>query len=189
MAELPEVFYPEDIPEDDRNFDPIPPGTYTMQVIESKIDDTRTGTGQMLVLTLEIIDGEYTNRRIWDRLNIVNQNPDAQRIAQQALRALCMELEISELKDSEELHFKPFDAKVRIEQDKSGQYGPQNRVRYGSGQANPPAEKAAPEPKGRTAAPPPRNSARAPQKAAPAGRSAKPWAAGKAGKGSRDAPF
>lgn len=147
MAELPEVFSPADIPEDDRNFDPIPAGTYTMQVIESKLEDTKTGSGQMLVLTLEVMEGEHANQRIWDRLNIVNDSADAQRIAQRALANLCIAIGVEECKDSEELHFKPFEAKVTIQRDKSGQYGPQNRVRYPSGEAAtaPPASKAAPQ--------------------------------------------
>jgi hypothetical protein len=131
MTALPlQNFNPADIPEDDRNFDPIPAGTYKMQVIESRLEDTKSGSGQMLVLTLEVIDGQYQNRRVWDRLNIVNDNADAQRIAQRALADLCLQIGVAPLKDSEQLHFKPFMGKVTIQPDKTGQYGPQNRVRY-----------------------------------------------------------
>lgn len=171
MAELPQPFVPNDVPEDERSFEPIPAGTYVLQVIESKIEDTKSGTGQMLTLTLEIVDGEYANRRIWDRLNIRNQNPDAQRIAQQSLRSLCMALGITELTDSEELHFKPFEAKITIQQDKSGQYGPQNRVRYvaGDGNSAPPPQKALARP-----AAPARPQIK-PQAAPAKGGTAKPW--------------
>jgi len=123
-------FNANDVPEDTRSFDPLPAGEYTMQVIDSEIRDTKAGTGQQLVLTLEVIDGPYANRRVWDRLNIVNQNPDAQRISERALADLCLAIGLAKITDSEMLHFKPFTGRVTITTDKSGQYGPQNRVRY-----------------------------------------------------------
>jgi len=130
MADLNETFDANAIPPDDRNFDPIPAGSYRLQVIESKLEDTKAGTGEMLTLTLEVLEGQFKGRRIWDRLNIRNQNPDAQRIAQQALRNLCLSVNVPQIRDSEQLHFKPFTARVVVEPDKTGQYGPQNRVRY-----------------------------------------------------------
>lgn len=130
MADLDMEFIPEDVPEDDRNFEPIPAGDYHMQVIESEIVQTKSGTGDQLVLTLEVIDGPHQNRRIWDRLNIRNANADAQRIAQRSLADLCQAIGLSALKNTEQLHFRPFTGRVTIKQDKSGEYGPQNRVRY-----------------------------------------------------------
>lgn len=127
MAEL--LFDPASVPEDERNFEPIPAGNYKMQVIESAIADTKSGSGKILTLTIEILEGPFANRRIWDRLNVQNDNPDAQRIAQRSLADLCLQLGIK-LRNSDDLHFKPFTAKVTIQPDKSGQYGPQNRVRY-----------------------------------------------------------
>lgn len=130
MAEFPDTFDPAAVPEDDRSFDPIPAGDYQMQVIESEIKPTKSGDGQMLVLTLEVMTGPHEKRRVWDRLNIRNANADAQRIAQRALADLCLATGIASLKDSDELHFKPFTARIGIREDKSGQYGPQNTVRY-----------------------------------------------------------
>lgn len=130
MAELNMDFNPSEVPEDDRSFSPLPAGEYTMQVIESEIKDTKSGTGQQLILTLEVIEGPFSNRRVWDRLNIRNQNADAQRIAQRALADLCLAVGIQSLRNSEDLHFHPFIGKVAIREDKTGQYGPQNTVRY-----------------------------------------------------------
>jgi hypothetical protein len=129
MAELDMDFNPQDVPEDDRSFDPLPAGDYTMQIIDSEIKPTKTG-GDQLVLTIEVIEGPFSNRRVWDRLNIRNQNADAQRIAQRSLADLCLAVGVTSLRNSEDLHFKPFLGKVAIRQDKTGQYGPQNTVRY-----------------------------------------------------------
>lgn len=130
MAEFDMDFNANEVPEDTNSFDPLPAGDYTMQVIESEIKDTKSGTGQQLVLTLEVIEGAFSNRRVWDRLNIRNQNADAQRIAQRSLADLCLAVGIQSLRNSEDLHFKPFLGKVKIREDKTGQYGPQNTVRY-----------------------------------------------------------
>src|SRR5665213_2433339 len=112
MVALPETFSPGDVPADDRNFEPIPVGQYKVQAIESKIEDTKSGTGQMLVLTLEVLEGPFANRRVWDRLNIRNDNPDAQRIAQRALADLCLAIGVAQLRDTDELQFKPMTVKV-----------------------------------------------------------------------------
>jgi len=130
MAELDMDFNPAEVPEDDRSFEPLPAGDYTMQIIDSEIKPTKSGEGQQLVLTIEVIEGPLSNRRVWDRLNIRNQSADAQRIAQRSLADLCLAVGITSLKNSEDLHFKPFTGKVAIRVDKSGQYGPQNTVRY-----------------------------------------------------------
>lgn len=169
MAEFPENFNPNDVPEDDRTFEPLPAGDYTMQVIESEIKDTKSGTGQQLVLTLEVIEGPLSNRRVWDRLNIRNQNADAQRIAQRALADLCLAVGIGSLRNTEDLHFKPFVGRVTIKVDKKGEYGPQNSVRYKprGGQA-PAAAQPGAQQQGRPSAPPPA------QKQAAAG-GARPW--------------
>lgn len=131
MAELDQAFVVADVPADDRAFEPIPAGSYKLQVIDSEIRETKAQDGdQQLVLTLEVLEGPYANRRIWDRLNIRNKSADAQRIAQQALGNLCFTLNLPVLRNSEDLHFKPFVARVGIRTDKTGQYGPQNTVRY-----------------------------------------------------------
>lgn len=181
MTQLPEKIYPEQVPEDDRNFEPIPAGTYKLQVIESRLQETSTGSGEMLVLTLEVVEGQYQGRRIWDRLNIRNDSADAQRIAQRALADLCLQLGVSPLEDSEQLHFHPFMGRVTIVPDRSGQYGPSNRVRYNVNLPDAGSTKSTPQPQGR----PQQGRAQQPQgrpqqtRPGPAGRGgggpSKPW--------------
>jgi hypothetical protein len=127
MANLGATFDPDTIDEDP-GFEPLPAGDYLAQIIESEITDTKSGTGQMLKLTFEIMSGQHESRRIWDRLNIVNANPDAQRIAQQQLKRLCDACGTGAISDSEELHFKPIHIRVGIKVDKTGEYRPQNTI-------------------------------------------------------------
>ena len=98
--ELDQTFDPNSVPEDDRTFDPLPAGDYLMQVTESEIKPTKSGSGEQLILTLEVVDGPHQNRKVWDRLNIRNENADAQRIAQRALADLCLAIGVASLRDT-----------------------------------------------------------------------------------------
>src|ERR1700750_3427554 len=130
MAALDMDFNTADVPEDDRKFDLVPVADYDMQVIASERKPTKAGNGdEFLELTIEIITGPLERRRMWDRLNIRNSNADAQRIGQRALADLCLALGIERLRDTEELHFKPFVG--RVGQRKNKQSGElENTIRY-----------------------------------------------------------
>ena len=126
MASLGKTFKPDEVEADE--FEPIPAGDYLVQVSESEMVPTKNGNGQMLKLTYEILSGPYEGRKLWDRLNIINTNTDAQRIAWQQLKKLCEALGIDAMNDSEVLHFKPVTATIAIRPAK-GEYGPQNVLR------------------------------------------------------------
>jgi len=100
-----------------QEFDLLPAGKYLAQVIDSEVVPTKAGTGQMLKLTFEIMDGEYANRRLWARLNIANENAQAQQIG------------VTKLTDSLELHEKPVLVTVKVRKAKPGDtYGDSNDV-------------------------------------------------------------
>lgn len=108
------------------SFSPIPAGSYIAQVIESEIKPTKSGTGQMLTLRWQVVDGQYKGRLVFDRLNIVNQNPKAEEIGQRQLSAVCHAAGVLKLQDTSQLHNKPIKIKVKIRQD--DQYGDTNEV-------------------------------------------------------------
>jgi hypothetical protein len=127
MAQL-GTFDPSQVQDEEREL--LPAGTYTAQIIESDLVATKNGAGQMLKLTFEIVDGPCAKRRVWENLNIQHTNQQAQEIAQRSLKRICSAVgHQGVLTDSEHLHFKPMRIRVAIEEDKSGQYGPQNRVK------------------------------------------------------------
>lgn len=108
----------------------LPVGKYVAQITDSDVVATKSGTGTMLKLTLEVLDGPLARRKVFDQLNIENANPQAQQIGQRQLSRICKALGINQaIQDSEVLHFKPMVISVGVEEDKSGQYGPQNRIR------------------------------------------------------------
>lgn len=121
-------FNPDQVQDEQREL--LPPGQYIAQIIESDLVATKTGSGQMLKLTFEIVDGPLAKRRLWENLNIQNSNAQAQEIAQRSLKRICTAVgHQGVLSDSEALHFKPMRIRVSVEEDKSGQYGPQNRIK------------------------------------------------------------
>lgn len=125
MAQL-GAFNPADV-QDDREI--VPADNYLAQIIESDLVDTKSGTGKMLKLTWEIVDGPLAKRRVWENLNIVNQNAQAQQIAERSLKRICEAVGYAGvLTDSEALHFKPCVISVTV-RPPSGDYGEQNEVK------------------------------------------------------------
>lgn len=107
----------------------IPAGTYLAAISESEIVTTKSGTGQMLRLTWDVMDGPMKGRKVFDRLNIANQNPKAEEIGQRQLSTLCHAVGVLQLKDTTQLHGRPCQIRVTIRKDESGQYADQNEVK------------------------------------------------------------
>ena len=98
-------------------FDAIPAGDYPAMVTASQQKATKDGTGSYLELTLEIQEGPFQGRRLWDRLNLQNKNPKAVEIAQKQLAQLCHATGVMQVNDSEQLHNRPVIVKVSAKHD------------------------------------------------------------------------
>ena len=137
------------------SFDLLPAGDYIAQVTESSLKPTKANTGMILNLTWTVLDGPYVNRKIFDRINIQNQNPEAEKIGQSQLSAICHAVGVLNLADSNQLHGRPCKLKVKVRKDE--QWGDSNEVKGYSAVA------------GSTASP-------ASAASAPAASAAPPWA-------------
>ena len=107
----------------------LPAGKYVAQIIESEMRVTNNGMGQFLWLMLDILEGPYKGRKVFDQLNLVNQNPTTVEIAQRALSAICHATGKLQVTDSEELHLIPMTIQVTVKPPKNG-YGERNAIRY-----------------------------------------------------------
>jgi hypothetical protein len=135
-------------------FEALPPGRYLVQIVASEMRPTKDGAGQYLWLELDVLEGEYQGRKLFDRLNLVNPNPTAVEIAQRTLSAICHAIGKMQVQDSDELHLIPMMVDVKVRPPKNG-YDASNKVRYlpleeTSPQPPPPTPMAA----GRPASPP-----------------------------------
>ena len=109
-------------------FSVIPAGQYIAQIEESEIKATKSGTGQMLKLKYRVLDGQYKNRIVFSNVNIVNQNPEAEKIGQRQLSGICHAVGVLQLQDTAQLHNKPVKIKVKVRVDDTGKYDDQNEV-------------------------------------------------------------
>ena len=75
------------------NFDPLPRGDYQAIVTESQMKITKAGTGEYLELVMQIVDGEFSGRKIWERLNLINENAATRSMAMASLTSLCKALD------------------------------------------------------------------------------------------------
>lgn len=98
-----------------RSYAPLPNGEYEMMVTKSDVKPTKAGTGHYLELELQVISGEHSGRRHWERLNVDNPNKQAEDIAKAALASLCFAVGVEDMTDTAQLHDIPFVAKIEID--------------------------------------------------------------------------
>ena len=97
--------------EPSKGFDVLPAGQYTAIIESSELKPTQKG-GKYLSLAFQVISGEFQGRKLWNNLNIINDNPKAVEIAKADLSAICRAVGVMTPKDSSELHNKPLTVKV-----------------------------------------------------------------------------
>jgi hypothetical protein len=123
MAFLGQTFNANDVEPSSSSFEVLPAGKYQAQIVNSEMRDTKTGSGQYLWLELAITDGPHANKRLFDRLNLVNPNDKAVEIAQRTLSAICHATGQMQVQDSEQLHNRAMIVNVKVRPagpDKSG---------------------------------------------------------------------
>lgn len=124
MSDL-QGFNANEIPED--NFEPIPNGEYNVAIIGVQRCASKTNaTNSYLELKLQVIDGEFKGRQVFDRLNIWNSNQTAARIAARTLADICLAIGKPQINDSSELLNQLLAAKIVVKVQDG--YDPKNEV-------------------------------------------------------------
>lgn len=129
--------------------EPIPAGWYNVSVVGSEMKPTKTQGNAYLELELQVIDGQYAGRKVFDRLNLHNTNAVAAEIAYRTLSAICHATGVIQVADSQQLHGIPLQAQVSLREGRTeGEktYGPSNEVKGYKAieNAGVPAQQAAP---------------------------------------------
>ncbi|MCK9466108.1 MAG: DUF669 domain-containing protein [Thiopseudomonas sp.] len=145
------------------SFEPIPAGWYECMIVESEMKPNKAGTGQYLQLRLDVTEGQYSNRVLFERLNLDNPNSTAVEIAQRTLSAICHATGVLQPRDSSDLHNIPLRVKVSVRPAGDG-YDASNNIK-GYESLGGVKQQAAPVNAAKTAA----------QPAAQSGAAKKPW--------------
>ena len=109
------------------SFEPIPNGTYKAVITDAFEKETNAGNGSYLALTIEIIEGEYAGRKVFDNLNLNNPNQKAVQIAQQTLKAITVAINKTSVQTEADLVNIPLAIKTKIR--KNEQYGDKAEVK------------------------------------------------------------
>jgi hypothetical protein len=116
------------------SFELIPPGKYAAMVTDIKPKETKSG-GKMLAITFDLTE-QYAGRKVFENLNLMHANEVVRNIARrqicQLLAAAGVEPEGFALRVSslmEALHGREIVIKLAVEEDKTGKYEPQNRIK------------------------------------------------------------
>lgn len=98
-----------------RDFSPIPDGEYLARITKSEMKKTKNGSGEFLLLEFDIMSPPYTNRKVWVRLNIINNKADTVERAYEELKTISDAIGIGPFNDTNVLHGKPMIIQVEVE--------------------------------------------------------------------------
>lgn len=105
--------------------EPLPRGDYPSIVVKTEVRENNKRTGQNLEYECVVVDGPHKDRHWWGRFTLTNStSPKAQEIGQRQLSALCHAVGHLRVRDSSELHNRPFLASLDIEEQDG--YPPKN---------------------------------------------------------------
>jgi hypothetical protein len=129
MADLGEVIDIAGLPKSNTGvFDPLPAGWYTATIVSGDIKQTKAGNGSYIAIRYDITGPTHQGRVIFGNLNIRNPNTKAEEIGRGQLGELCAAIGVSgSLRDTDQLIGGVLQIKLDIE--KSEQYGDRNNVR------------------------------------------------------------
>lgn len=102
---------------------PLPPGMYHGIVTRTQLKPTKEGDGQYLEVEFDIsFPAEFSNRKFWDRFNIINKSQEATRIGKEQLSDLVKATGLATLGDDTELQGKEVALILRVEPSKNPKY-------------------------------------------------------------------
>lgn len=110
-----------------QDFAPIPEGEYTVKIKTVDLKGTKSGTGKIMNLGLEVLGPSHAGRVIFAGLNVRNQNKVAEEIGLGQLRQVLESVGLERLSDTDELVGSTMLVKVKIET--SDGYEPKNVVK------------------------------------------------------------
>ena len=89
MSDLSGLNLDANVQENDGEFTVLPAGKYKMVMVGDELKDNKAMTGKILVVKLQIIEGQFAQEIVKDNINITNPSPQCQAIGQGTLKRIC----------------------------------------------------------------------------------------------------
>src|SRR5215472_9468006 len=103
-------------------------GQYVARITDAIIKPYKTGKGDAVFLTWELMDDVYAGRKLWSKCTLTHESEKAMKFGRQMFKDICDACGITgAFKDLTLLYDKPCLISVRIEEG-DGQYPPKNEV-------------------------------------------------------------
>jgi ribosomal protein S28E/S33 len=112
--------------EPQKAYEPLPAGWYPVMIAEADVMPTKAGTGHLLKVKLEVLEGTGKGRTAYWSINLRNPNPQAEEIGMRELSSLAHAIGEMRIRDTAQIRGKILQVKLKVET--SEQYGPQNKV-------------------------------------------------------------
>lgn len=101
----------------------LPEGEYLCIIEGTELRDTSKIGGKMLVVSMAVLTGPHEGAKLVERLNLVNDNETAVKIAYQTLAKICTAAGRPVIQDTDELHNARVMVKVAVEKGKGNYVG------------------------------------------------------------------
>lgn len=154
MANFNGIQMDANVQESTGEFTVIPAGKYRACLVSDQLRDNSAGTGKILEVKIQIMEGQFAGEVLTDYINITNASPKAQAIGQGTLKRICNLCGVPyPPQDTAGLMGKPLGIDVKVEKFTSNTTGKEldsNKIRaYGpvptqQAQAQPTTQQAAP---------------------------------------------
>ena len=113
-----------DVEESSGAFTVLPAGKYKAVLVADELKDNKKGTGKILELKVQIIEGQFAQEILKDNLNITNPSAVSQSIGQGTLKHICNICNVQfPPQDTAGLMGKPMVITVSVEEFKSNTTG------------------------------------------------------------------
>lgn len=106
MSDLLKDFNAGDVPRGDAG---IPEKTQANCVVSKMTEEkTKDGTGIYFKAEIDVVEGPYKGKKIWQNYNVVNSNADAVQIGKAQFASLCLAMGVPSPRHLSELCNRPF---------------------------------------------------------------------------------
>lgn len=146
MANLNGINLDPNVQENTGAFTVVPAGKYKACLVSDELKDNKAGTGKVLTVKLQILEGQFATEIITDHINITNANPTAQAIGQGTLKRICSMCNVPyPPQDTTKMMGKPLGIDVRVEKFISNTTGKELQSNKIKAYGPPPAQQPQPQ--------------------------------------------